>query len=183
MTRRFLLRSTGLLLLLALLFTSETTYAQRDNSEPRASPNAAVSQTIGTTVVDMHFSRPGVKGRTIFGDLVPYGEVWRAGANEPTTITFSDDVQVEGETLEAGTYNLFIRPNENGPWDVIFTTPVDWGTMYNQADAVLEVSASPVDAPMQEWMTYRFVDLGDGSATLLMHWAETGLPINIATAG
>ena len=182
MTRRFLLRSTGLLLLLALLSTS-TTYAQRDNSEPRASPNAAVSQTIGTTVIDMHFSRPGVKGREIFGGLVPYGEVWRAGANEPTTITFSDDVQIEGETLEAGTYNLFIRPNEGGLWDVIFTTQVDWGTMYDQADPVLEVSASPMDAPMQEWMTYRFRDIGDGSATLVMHWAETALPIDISTTG
>ena len=182
MTRRFLLRSTGLLLMLALLFTSDA-YAQRDNSEPRASPNAAVSQTIGTTVIDMHFSRPGVKGRTIFGDLVPYGNVWRAGANEPTTITFSDDVQVEGQMLEAGTYNLFIRPNENGPWDVIFTTQVDWGTMYDQADPVLEVSAEPMDAPMQEWMTYRFEDVGDGSATLVMHWAETGLPISISTTG
>ena len=182
MTRRFIFRSTGLLLALSLLLTSNA-YAQRDNSEPRASPNATVSQTIGTTVVDMHFSRPGVKGRTIFGDLVPYGNVWRAGANEPTTITFSDDVQIEGETLEAGTYNLFIRPSENGPWDVIFTTQVNWGTMFNQADPVLEVNVEPVEAPMQEWMTYRFVDLGDGSATLLMHWAETGLPINIATAG
>jgi hypothetical protein len=182
MTRRFIFRSTGLLLALSLLLTSNA-YAQRDNSEPRASPNATVSQTIGTTVVDMHFSRPGVKGRTIFGDLVPYGNVWRAGANEPTTITFSDDVQIEGETLEAGTYNLFIRPNENGPWDVIFTTQVNWGTMFNQADPVLEVNVEPVGAPMQEWMTYRFVDLGDGSATLLMHWAETGLPINISTTG
>lgn len=183
MTRRFLLRSAGLLLLLALLFTPESTYAQRDNSEPRSSPNAAVSQTIGTTVIDIHFSRPGVKGRQIFGDLVPYGNVWRAGANEPTTITFSDDVQVEGETLEAGTYNLFIRPNENGPWDVIFTTPVDWGTMFDQADPVLEVSASPTDAPMQEWLAYRFENIGEGSATLVMHWAETGLPIRISTTG
>lgn len=182
MTRRFLLRSTGLLLLLALLLPSET-YAQRDNSEPRASPNAALSQTIGTTVVDLHFSRPGVKGRTIFGDLVPYGEVWRAGANEPTTITISNDVQVEGETLEAGTYNLFIRPHDNEAWDVIFTTQVNWGTMFNQADLVLEVSVTPQDAAMQEWMTYRFEDLDNSSATLIMHWAETMLPIELSTAG
>jgi len=182
MTRRFIFRSTGLLLALSLLLSSNV-YAQRDHSEPRASPNAAVSQTVGTTVVDMHFSRPGVKGRTIFGDLVPYGTVWRAGANEPTMITFSDDVQVEGETLEAGTYNLFIRPNENGPWDVIFTTQVNWGTMFNQADPVLEVSVTPQDAVMQEWMTYRFEDLSDSSATLIMHWADTMLPIELSTAG
>jgi len=182
-SRPVLFLPAGLLLLLALLFTTDPAHAQRGNSEPRSSPNAAVSQTIGTTVVDMHFSRPGVKGRTIFGDLISYGEVWRAGANEPTTITFSEDVQVEGQTLEAGTYNIFIRPNENGPWDVIFTTPVNWGTMFDQAEPVLEASVSPVDAPMQEWMTYRFEDLSADAATLLMHWAETGLPIRISTAG
>lgn len=173
--------ASGLLALLALLLIADPAYAQRDNSEPRASPNAKVSQTIGTTEVDMHFSRPGVKGRTIFGDLVPWGEVWRAGANEPTTITFSDDVEVEGQSLEAGEYNLFIRPHEEGDWDVIFTTPVRWGTMFDEAEPVLEVSATPEEAPQQEWMDYRFEALSDTSATLVMHWDETRLPITIST--
>lgn len=179
---RLFLGSTGFLLALALLLVAEPAHAQRDNSETRASPNAALSQTIGTTVIDMHYGRPGVKGRTIFGDLVPWGEVWRAGANEPTTLTFSDDVQIEGEPLDAGTYNLFLRPNQNGAWDVIFTTTVDWGTMFDQADPVLEISTSPEDAPPQEWLMYRFEDLSDSSATLVMHWAETQLPIEISTA-
>lgn len=159
------------------------TAQDRDNSESRASPNARVAQTIGTTQVSMHYSRPGVKGREIFGGLVPWGEVWRAGANEPTTITFSDDVQVEGQSLEAGTYNIFIRPSESGPWDVIFTTTVGWGTMYDQAEPVLEVSVPAEDAPMQERVAYRFENLGDASAELVMHWAETRLPVTIATGG
>lgn len=175
--------TAGLFLFAGLSLAAFPAAAQeRDHSEPRESPNARVSQTIGTTQIDMHYGRPGVKGRTIFGDLVPYDEVWRAGANEPTTITFSDDVQVEGEELEADTYNMFIRPSEEGDWDVIFTTPVDWGTMFDQADPVLEVSVTPEEGPHQEWLQYRFEDLSDTSATLVMHWAETELPITISTA-
>ena len=180
-----LLRLTLLLLLIAGLgLTARSATAQeRDHSEPRASPNARVSQTIGTTQVNVHYSRPGVKGRQVFGDLVPWGEPWRAGANEPTTITFTDDVQIEGQPLEAGTYNLFIRPSEDGAWDYIFTTPVDWGTMYDKAKPVLEVSAEPQEAPAQEWLSYRFENLSDSSAELVMHWAETKVPITISTAG
>lgn len=177
----WLRRSIGLLAALMLLATNPA-HAQRDNSEVRASPNAKVSQTIGTTVVDMHYSRPGVKGREIFGGLVPWDEAWRAGANEPTTITFSDGVTIEGQPLEAGTYNLFIRPKQDGPWDVIFTTQVDWGTMFDQAKPILEVGVTPEEAPKQEWLMYRFEDLSDTSATLVMHWDETRLPISISTS-
>lgn len=175
---------TALLIFALLSFTALSAAAQdRDNSEARASPNARVAQTIGTTQVTMHYGRPGVKGREVFGGLVPWDEVWRAGANEPTTITFSDDVQVEGQSLEAGTYNLFIRPSESGAWDAIFTTQVDWGTMYDQATPVLEVSVSPEAAPAQEWLMYRFENLSETSAELVMHWAETRLPITISTSG
>lgn len=174
---------TALVLGALLCLTALPATAQdRDNSEPRASPNARVAQTIGTTQITMHYGRPGVKGREIFGGLVPWDEAWRAGANEPTTITFSDDVQIEGQSLEAGTYNIFIRPSESGPWNVIFTTTVDWGTMFDQADPVLEVSVPAEDAPMQEWLMYRFENLSENSAELVMHWAEVRLPVTISTA-
>ena len=171
---------TAITTLLILLLAAAPAQAQRDNSETRASPNARVSQTIGTTVIDMHYSRPGVKGRNVFGGLQEWGSVWRAGANEPTTVTFSDDVSIEGETLEAGTYNLFLRPQENGDWDVIFTQPVDWGTMFDQATPVLEVSVAPEEAPHQEWLVYLFENLSDNSADLVMHWDETRLPVSIS---
>ena len=181
--RTTLLRSSaGLIACLAFLLIASPALAQRGNDEARPSPNAKVSQTIGTTEVDMHYGRPAVKDREVFGGLQAWGEVWRAGANEPTTITFSDDVQVEGEPLEAGTYNLFIRPNEEGDWDVIFTTEVRWGTMFSDATPVLEVQASPEEGPMQEWLHYNFDSLSDNSATLKMHWDETVLPIEISTA-
>ena len=172
----------GAVLLMIGLFTmaANPAWAQRDNSRPRPSPNAALSQTIGTTVIDLHYSRPGVKGRTIFGDLAQWGEVWRAGANEPTTITLSGDVQVQGKPLAAGTYNVFVRPNENAAWDVIFTTPVRWGTMFSEATPVLEVQATPENGRQQEWLTYSFQNLSDSSADLVLHWADRRLPITIS---
>lgn len=154
--------------------------AQRDNSSPRPSPNARVSQTIGTTEVDITYGRPGVKGRTVFGDLQAWGEVWRAGANEPTTVTITGPIEVAGERLEEGTYNLFMRPNQDGPWDVIFTTPVRWGTMFSEATPVLEVQADAVSGPAQEWLSYTFEDLSDTSATLIMRWDEFAVPLTLS---
>jgi len=171
--------ATSVALLLLLLVTAPAA-AQRGNNEPRPSPNAGVSQTIGTTVIDVEYGRPGVKGREIYGGLVPWGEVWRAGANEPTTIVLSGDVQVEGEQLAAGTYNIFVRPSQEGAWDVIFTEPVRWGTMFNEANPVLEISAAPREAPDQEWLSYRFEDPSATEATLVMHWAGMELPIEIS---
>lgn len=177
------LRLMTVLLVAAMMsLAADSASAQRGNDEPRQSPNAGLSQTIGTTVIDLHYSRPGVKGRTVFGELAPWGDVWRAGANEPTTITFSGPVEVEGQALEAGTYNIFIRPNENAEWDVIFTTPVRWGTMFSDATPVVEVAATPEDATAQEWLAYTFESPTNDSAELVLHWAETRLPVTISVA-
>jgi hypothetical protein len=175
--------ATGLFILAAVCLTTLPSAAQeRGNDQARPSPNAGISQTIGTTRIDLQYGRPAVRGRTIFGDLQPWGEPWRAGANEPTTIVISKDVRVEGEPLEAGMYNIFMRPMQDGDWDVIFTTPVRWGTMYDQATPVIQVSVTPKEAPLQEWLTYQFEDLTDTSATLVMHWERTMVPVTISTA-
>ena len=181
-TTRHLLTSF-LLALFVLFLAAEPAMAQRDNSEVRASPNAMLSQTIGTTVVNMHYSRPGVKGRTIFGGLAPWDQVWRAGANEPTTVMFEDDVLIEGEPLPAGTYNIFIEPHEEGPWDFIVHEVVGWGTMYDPEKEILRVQVMPEEAPTQEWLAYSFEDLSDDAATLQMHWANTMLPVRVEVAG
>lgn len=165
-------------LMVANLFVSDA-LAQRDNSRPRPSPNAAVSQTIGTTEIHVTYGRPGVKGRTVFGDLQPWGEAWRAGANEPTTITLSGPVEVNGQRLDEGTYNLFMRPRQEGPWDVILTTPVRWGTMFDEATPVLEVEAMPTTATAEEWLSYSFSELSDTSAMLVMRWADVAIPLNL----
>lgn len=156
---------------------------ERGNDEARSSPNATVSQTIGTTQVTITYGRPKVKGRTIFGDLVPYDTVWRTGANEATTITFSDDVTVNGEPLDAGTYSLFTIPQQER-WTIIFNSVADqWGAYnYDDNEDVLRISASPETAGMHEMLTFVFEDVNDGTGTCVMRWAEMEVAFEIADA-
>jgi hypothetical protein len=172
----------GLLLTLLILFTGHDIFAQeRGNEEPRVSPNATVSQTIGTTVVTVTYGRPSVRDREIFGGLEPYGVVWRAGANEATTFTFSDDVLIEGEELESGTYSFFVLPRENDEWTIIFNSVANqWGSYnYEDSEDVLRVEVSPVnDVPMEQLMYY-FEDVSENSAEAVMHWSTVKVPFTI----
>ena len=151
----------------------------RANEEARVSPNAIVGQTIGTTNVMVAYGRPGVKGRTIFGDLVPYGEVWRTGANEATAVHFSDDVRVEGQPLAAGTYSLHTIPAEGGAWTVIFNGAAEqWGSYnYDASQDVLRVEVTPEEAPHTEMMTFTFEDVGETSGRLVLYWAGVRVPV------
>lgn len=171
----------------ALLFTtSVSAHAQeRSTDEPRVSPNAEVHQTIGTTDVQVTYGRPSVRGRTIFGNLVPYGEVWRTGANEATTITFASDVHVEGERVEAGTYALFTIPADDDAWTVVLNAVANqWGAYnYDAEEDVLRTDVMPYEADtFREQMSFSFEAVSDTSATLLMHWAETALPVELSVA-
>lgn len=152
----------------------------RGNTLPRVSPNASVSQTIGVTEVEISYGRPSVRGRTIYGDLVPYGEIWRTGANEATTISFSSPVQIEGESLEAGTYALFTIPGQD-TWSIIFNeNPDQWGAYeHDPSEDVLEVEVPPESADMREMLTFTFHNVTDTSATSVLHWAETRVPFQI----
>mgnify|MGYP006437453833 FL=1 len=177
---------SALPLLLCLLLTAWPTQAQdRSSEEPRVSPNAEVHQTIGTTDVRVTYGRPNVRGRTIFGDLVPYGEVWRTGANEATTITFSGDVKVDDEDAPADTYALFTIPAENDEWTVILNnTPNQWGAYDYEADddhLRTTVEAYQADS-FREQMIFTFEAVDDASATLLLHWADTAVPIPVTVA-
>ena len=160
----------------------------RASDEVRASPNAAVSQTIGTTRVDVQYGRPGVRGRALFTDgseLAPTGQVWRTGANEATTLTVSDDVTVEGQPLPAGTYALFTIPGDEA-WTVILNrTAQQWGAFrYDEAEDQLRVTVTPATgAPMMEQFQIRFEDVSDTEATMVLHWGTVGVPVRIATTG
>ena len=122
---------------------------QRGDDAGRRSPNAEASQTLGTTEIDITYGSPRVRGRTVFGSLVPWGARWRSGADEPTAVTVSSAVVVEGQSLEAGTYALWIVPQEDVDWEAIFGTMVGWGTMANQSEAVVTVSVAPTVAADQ----------------------------------
>ncbi|MFB6248815.1 MAG: DUF2911 domain-containing protein [Salinibacter sp.] len=177
-----LLLSLGLL---AAILVAPADAQERSNEEARVSPNAAVSQTIGTTEVRITYGRPSVNGRTIFAQdgLVPYGEVWRTGANEATTISFSSDVTVQGEPLSAGTYSLYTIPGPDS-WTIIFNGIANqWGTEYNKSEDVLRVEATPESGPKVEMMMFYFENVTDTSGTCVLHWNETRVPFEIQVAG
>src|SRR6516225_5654533 len=118
---------------------------------PRQSQRATVSQRIGVTDITITYHRPLANGRQVWGKLVPYGQVWRAGANENTTITFTDPVQIEGQALDKGTYGLHMIPGEN-EWTVIFSKDAhDWGSFsYKQDDDALRVKVKPQAAELHD---------------------------------
>lgn len=149
---------------------------------PEASPHTVATGTIGLTEITVDYHSPGVKEREIWGGLVPWDAVWRAGANENTTITFSHPVTVEGEGLPAGTYGLHMIPTE-GEWTVIFSrNHTSWGSFsYDPAEDALRVTVTPEEGPHEKWLRYGFTDLGDDSATAYLAWEKVRVPFEIAT--
>jgi len=147
---------------------------------PRPSPNASVSQMVGITDIAIHYSRPGVKGRKIWGGLVPYGEVWRTGANENTTIAFSTPVKIDGHELPAGTYGLQTIPTV-GDWTVIFSKDAQlWGAFdYKPEHDALRVQAKPRPADPEERMGFEFADLTDHSAAVVLRWERLAVPFTV----
>jgi len=149
---------------------------------PRASPRAVLTQTIGTTDMTITYSRPGAKGRTIWGGLVPYDKVWRTGANEATKISFSDDVTINGQALPKGTYSLHTIPGKD-QWTIIFNKVADqWGSFkYDQAQDALRVTAKPHGDEFNEWMTFSIPKISADSATVEIKWANLAVPFTVGT--
>lgn len=164
---------------LALLCISSLAFAQeRSNEEPRTSPNATVSQTIGTTDITITYGRPAVNDRKIFGKLVPYGKVWRTGANESTALVVSKDVTIEGHKLEAGTYSLYTIPNKDS-WTIIINSKLSWGTQYDKSKDVLRFQVEPQKAIHRERLLFYFEDVSNEAATVVLHWDNTKVPFTI----
>ena len=150
---------------------------------PQASPSASVKERVGVTDVAIEYSRPSIRERKIFGGLVPYGEVWRTGANAATKITFSTDVKLGGAAVPAGSYALFTIPGE-AEWTLILSKVTDeWGSYaYNQKDDQARVKAKPVrTAEPLETMTISLQDMRAGKANLVIAWEKTKVPVEIDT--
>lgn len=173
-----------------LLILPSTTFAQE---KVRPSLKASVMQTLGVdTDITIVYSRPGVKGRKIWGELVPYGLApgieysngkpfpWRAGANENTTIEFSKDVLIEGNKLPAGKYGIHMIPSKKD-WIIIFSKNNSaWGSFsYNQEEDALRVTVTPVEAPHQEWLIFGFDSLAGTSATAFLRWEKLKVSFKI----
>lgn len=143
-----------IMLSLAVLGMTFTANAQIQTPQP--SPFSKVEQTVGLTDVTLEYSRPNMRARTVFGDLVPYGKVWRLGANTNTKITFSTDITVEGKELKAGTYALFAIPNEN-KWEIVFYSNAgNWGAPQelDESKIAARVSAETYPLPMENGCSY-----------------------------
>jgi tetratricopeptide (TPR) repeat protein len=148
---------------------------------PLQSQRAQISQRIGITDITISYHRPLVNDRKIWKDLVPYGKVWRAGANINTTITFSDPVQIEGKPLDKGTYGLHMIPNAD-EWTIIFSkNSTSWGAFtYDQAEDALRVTVKPKTADMHDALTYDFADLQKDSAVVELEWEKIAVPFKVA---
>jgi hypothetical protein len=157
-------------------------FAQSDLKLPDVSQAAEVKQRIALTDIAIKYHRPLVNGRKIWGALVPYGKVWRAGANENTTIEFSDPVSVEGKPLDKGTYGLHMIPNQDS-WTVIFSkTNTGWGSYsYDQKDDALRVDVKPRPlAENKEALEFEFEDLKPTSTAVTLKWEKLGVPFTVS---
>lgn len=168
-------------IILVLGFASQSV-AQDYLKKPRVSPKAEVMQVVGLTQVTISYSRPGVKGRKIWGSLVPYDKVWRAGADEATKFTFSTDVMIEGKKLIAGSYSFFVIPNKK-EWIIIFNKVADqWGAFtYNEAEDAVRIKVKPKTTEFEEWLKYEFTKTGDYSANLCLHWEKQKFVLKLET--
>jgi hypothetical protein len=164
--------------ILILVVAALPTFAQRGDDAERASKNGQASGTIDGVEVTVDYGRPNVKGREIWGGLVPYGKVWRTGADEATTITLSGDVTVEGKALPAGKYAVFTIP-EKDKWTVIFNkTAKQWGAFkYDSGQDALRVTVAPKKADFVESMDFEI----DGPSVVL-RWDELAVPVTINPA-
>ncbi len=149
---------------------------------PQASPKAQVTQTMGLTEIAIDYHCPAVKGRKIWGDLVPYDSVWRTGANEATVISFSDDVMIEGNKLAAGKYAFFTIPGKS-EWTIIFNKKKDlWGAYgYDKADDVLRVKVKPVTNENNENMEFWFSKITMNSCIINLMWEKLHVPFTVTS--
>jgi hypothetical protein len=167
-----------LICLLALVAGVAPALAKRGDDTKRRSKNGKTEGSIDGVSITLEYGRPNVKARTIWGGLVPYDKVWRTGADEATTISFGQDVQVEGQALAAGTYGLFTIPGKT-EWVVIFNRVAEqWGAFnYDASKDALRVKAAPKAADHVESM--EFLLEGD---SVVLRWEKLAVPFRVAAA-
>ncbi|ARS34848.1 DUF2911 domain-containing protein [Pontibacter actiniarum] len=170
-------------LLILIAVTLAGNRAQAQVQLPQASPAAMVKQTIGLTDVTVNYHAPSAKGRKVFGGLVPLKQLWRAGANEATLITFEDELFLNNERVPAGTYSFFILPQSDSLWHVVLNKDTTlWGLEgYNELDDVAYLEIKPTKTAFTETMLFSFSDISTNKAKLNLAWENTKITLNIET--
>jgi len=177
------MRNTAALMTLIFLFIGLSEMKAQQIQMPQASPAAQISQKVGLTDVSVEYSRPSMRGRRIFGELVPFGQVWRTGANAATILTFSTEVKVEGKSLPAGSYALYSIPGKSS-WTMILSRNTKlWGAVgYDASDDVMRFSVKPGKTGQKyETMEINFVDITDTGASIALKWENTRVKFRIET--
>ncbi|MBK7498728.1 MAG: DUF2911 domain-containing protein [Ignavibacteriales bacterium] len=166
-------------LIVFLLFVISIS-AQQNLTTPQASQKASISQRIGLTDIEVIYHRPTVNNRVVWGGIVPYDQVWRAGANENTTISFSTDVMVENKKVVAGIYGLHMIPTKN-TWTIILSKDnAAWGSFfYNEKNDAVRFTVTPATNDFQEWLSYSFDQLSAKATTLTLKWEKLSVPIKV----
>ncbi|MFO7445385.1 MAG: DUF2911 domain-containing protein [Ignavibacteriaceae bacterium] len=167
-------------IVLFFVFLTETAAQPRPIPVPDASQEAMVMQKIGLTDITISYHRPAVNGRAVWGKLVPYNQVWRAGANENTTITFSDPVKIDGKIVPAGSYGLHMIPTEN-EWTIILNTfSKSWGSFfYREEDDQLRFTVKPVAAEFMEYLNYNFETSDPNKTQVVLRWDKLKVPFEV----
>jgi hypothetical protein len=158
-----------------------TSFAQAELVLPRISPKSSLTQTIGLTDFTLTYSRPGVKGRAIWGGLVPYDKPWRTGANEATSLTVTDPITFGGQKLPAGTYSLYTLPTAN-EWTVVLNSEkhLVGSVDYKSDKDVLKIQVRPTQtADHAEWLQFGFENLTPNSGELTMRWEKLRVAVPI----
>ena len=170
----------SVLILVVVAFLPIEILSQPQLTLPQLSQKASVTQTIGLTEISIEYHRPLVKGRKIWGGLVPYNEVWRAGADENTTISFSDNVKINGMDLPAGTYGFHTIPTES-EWTIIFSKDnAAWGSFfYNPDHDALRIKVKPQAADFVEALKYSFTNPTANSVEVNLHWEKLNVPFKV----
>lgn len=166
---------------LSLMLSASLSFAFGQKSKkPAASPHQTVIQNFDLSTITIDYSRPGVKGRKIFGGLVPFDKEWRTGANAVTTVDFGKEVMLNGHAVKAGKYALYTIPGENS-WTIILNKDVkNWGTKYSESDDVLRFQANPQKINFKfETFTINIDEIRDNSAVLYLAWDHTYVPIKV----
>lgn len=168
------------IILSSIIVLSTSSVLAQNLETPRPSPNATVSQTVGVTHITIDYSSPGVKNRTIWGELVPYNNIWRTGANEVTSITFDSPVKINGTELSAGTYGIHTIPGKE-IWEVIFSgdTKVDDGSQFDEKKEVLRIKVKPEEAPFIERMIFIFTNTTDNKTTVNLWWEKMRIAFDV----
>ncbi len=168
------------LILLITISGMNHLYAQKDKKK-RKSPPVSVSQSVDNLKITVDYGQPSVNGRVIWGELVPYDQVWRTGANEATTITFDKDVTINGKELAGGTYSLFTIPEEDGNWDVIFNKVADqWGAYdYKKESDALRIN---VKTTKNKNIVEKLSFVINKSGTVVFTWEYLSFSFNVAAS-